>query len=46
MELQLFLIWNNAIEYFPDIIGNLACVFKIKAVYETFWNKDKTLQKM
>ncbi len=46
MELQLFLIWHNAIEYYPYIIQKLSSSFIIRGVYETVWNRTKTLYKM
>lgn len=46
MKLQLFLIWHNAIEYYPYIIQKLSSLFTIIGVYQTEWNRIKTLYKM
>lgn len=42
MHLQLFLIWNNAIKHYNYIIKTLSLTFKIKKVYETYWDQTKT----
>lgn len=46
MELQLFIIWHNAIESYSYIIEKLSSCFLIKMVYETTWNQAKTVNKM
>ena len=42
MHLQLFLIWNNAIKHYNYIIKTLSWTFKIKKVYEAYWDQTKT----
>lgn len=46
MDLQLYIIWNNAIQFYDYIMEELSNFFEILYVYNENWDKFETISKV
>ena len=46
MDLQLYIIWNNAIQFYDYIIKELSNFFIILFIFYENWNKSETVNKV
>lgn len=46
MDLQLYIIWNNAIQFYDYIVEELSNFFEILFIFNENWNKSETVNKV